>query len=52
MGNSSSSDATSVQELSDKELAAKIKQDDEYALLINEIWDSHYVRGIKDLATH
>ena len=52
MGNSSSSDATSVQELSDKELASKIKQDDEYALLINEIWDSQYVRGMKDLHGH
>ena len=52
MGNSNSSDSAQVQELSDAELTKFIKQDDEYALLINEIWDSHYVRGMKDLAAH
>ena len=52
MGASSSSDSAQVRDLSDAELASKIKQDDEYSGLIHEIWDSVYVKGMKDLAAH
>jgi hypothetical protein len=52
MGNSPASRALSVQELNDKDLSSKSKSDDEYALILSQIWDSAFLCGMKDIDSH
>jgi hypothetical protein len=52
MGTTAASHATSVRELSDKDLSTKSKADDEYALILSQIWDPTFLMGLKDMDDH
>jgi hypothetical protein len=52
MGNLAGSETSRAQALSDKELKSRLKLDQEYSQITNELWDPTFLSSMKEIDSY